>query len=129
MSPPALPVRSMVSPPVRSQSSPRQQISPRPNSRSSSVDESEASNDVVNEVRRLFNALRSAATRFRNQKFRMAIKKMMAENPYELLEIAVEKYEFVLPKDISMERAKAILTKRNVALLGEHQNISSPGML
>ena len=119
----------MVSPPVRSQASPRQQVSPRPNSRSSSVDEAEASTDAINEAERLINALRSAAQRFHNLKFKRDMNKMMAEKPYEFLEIAVKKYKFDLPKDMTMERAKAVLTKQNVVRYFGANSLSSPGML
>ena len=130
MSPPAYPARSMVSPPVRSQAaSPRQQASSRPNSRSSSVDETETSNDAICDAGRLIDTLRSAALRFRNMKFKRDMNKMMAEKPYELLEIAVEKYKFELPKGITMERARAVFTKQNVVRCGGVNSISSPGML
>ena len=130
MSPPALPnVRSIVSPPVRAQVSPRQQISPRPSSRSSSVDGWEASTDPLKDAGRMIEALRNAALGFRNSKFRRDMNKMMVDHPYELLEIAVEKYEFVLPEGMTMERARAVLTKQNVAQLPALGSVSSPGML
>lgn len=130
MSPPALPnVRSIVSPPVRAQVSPRQQISPRPSSRSSSVDGAEASTDPLKDAGRMIEALRNAALGFRNSKFRRDMNKMMVDHPYELLEIAVEKYEFVLPEGMTMEMARAVLTKKNVAQLPALGSVSSPGML
>ena len=108
--------------------SPRLQISPRPSSRSSSLDGGEASTDPLKEAGRMIEALRNAALSFRNSKFRRDMNKMMVDHPYELLEIALEKYEFVLPEGMTMERARAVLTKQNVAQLPAPGSVGSPGM-
>ena len=90
------------------------------------MDEAEASNEAMNDARRLINALRSAAQNFHNSKFRQDMNRMMMESPLEFLEKVETKYRFVLPKDMTMERARAVLTKQNIVRLGANP-LSSPG--
>ena len=50
-------------------------------------------------------------------------------SPAEILAKAVEKYGFELPQGLSIERARAVFTRENIATLGRFNQLSSPGKL